>query len=185
MRKSISRSSVPLEKSMPFAEPLSKELFSRNRHSNTSLSRQIDRRIVAHRASSCDGLLLTPAREATTHLATPGAMPRLMLKTAVRFAKRAKTVVANLLLAIISWCVAEFLAGCAAYATAMYPPPLMTDEQIDSVVSVTTGWATFDTSPLKRETQLTVIAGNRNYEALYRRHARSMLAQDDSSAIGE
>jgi hypothetical protein len=43
-----------------------------------------------------------------------------MLGTVARFAARTGNAFPDLLLAILSWAVAEFLSGCAAYAETMY-----------------------------------------------------------------
>jgi hypothetical protein len=129
-RDSISRFDVPREKSMPFAKQLSKELSCHQSHSQFRLQRQFDRSTVSGRPSNCDRPLLTSSQEDTSQPAILEVLLRLMLKAVARFAEHAGTAFPNLLLAIISWTVAEFLAGCAAYAKAMYPPPPMADERV-------------------------------------------------------
>jgi uncharacterized protein YjiS (DUF1127 family) len=156
-RDSISRSNIPPEKSMPFAKQLSKELSCHQSHSQIRLPRQIDRSAVSVRPSNSDRPLLTSSQEDASQPAILEALPRLMVKAVARFAEHAGTAFPNLLLAI-----AEFLAGCAAYAEAMYPPPPMADERVHSGVPVPTACPTLDILPLKGKPSLIAIAGNRN-----------------------
>jgi hypothetical protein len=50
----------------------------------------------------------------------------LMLETLARFAVDVTCAVAEAALAALSWLLSEFLAGCAVYAEAMYPTPIIT-----------------------------------------------------------
>jgi hypothetical protein len=161
-RDSISRFDVPREKSMPFAKQLSKELSCHQSQSQIRLQRQTDRSTVSGRPSNCDRPLLTSSQEDTSQPAILEALLRLMLEAVALFAEHAGTAFPNLLLAIISWTVAELLAGCTAYAKAMYPPPPMEDERVDSRVPVPTACPTLDILPRKGKPSLIAIAGNRN-----------------------
>ena len=146
---------------MPFAKQLSKELSRHQSHSQIRLPRQIDRSAVSDRPSNCDRPLLTSSQKDTSQPAILEALPRLMVKAVARFAEHAGTAFPNLLLAIISWTVAEFLAGCAAYAEAMYPPPPM-HGRVHSGVPVPTACPTLDILRLRGKPSLIAIAGNRN-----------------------
>jgi uncharacterized protein YjiS (DUF1127 family) len=160
-RDSISRSSVPWEKSMPFAKKLSNKLARHQSRSQIRLPRQIYRTAVSDCPSNCDRPLLASSREDTSPPAILEALPCLMVKAVARFAEHVSTAFPNLLLAIISWTVAEFLAGCTAYAKAMYPAPQMADERVDSSVPLPAACPPLDILPPK-ELGLILIAGNRN-----------------------
>ena len=55
----------------------------------------------------------------------------LMIETAARFAAHADRGSPNLLLAILSWVIAEFLAGCAAYAEAIHPNLAIAEDRVN------------------------------------------------------
>lgn len=149
---------------MPFAKHVSKELSCHHPHSQIRLPRQINRSAAPDCPSNCDRPLLTSSQEDRSQPAILESMPRLMVEGAARFAEHAGTAFPNLMIAIISWTVAEFLAGCAAYGKAMYPAPLMADECVVSGVAVPTACSTPAILPQKGKGKpsLIVIAGNGN-----------------------
>lgn len=65
----------------------------------------------------------TIARSARARLIIPAIASRLTVNTLTAFVVDAAIACLDLLLAIFSWILAEFLAGCAVYAQAMYPLP--------------------------------------------------------------
>lgn len=147
---------------MPFAKQLPKGLSCYQPRSQIRLPLQIGRSAVAGRPSNSDRPLLTSLREETSQPAVVQAMPRLMVTAVARFVEHAGTAFPNLLVAIISWIVADFIDGCAAYAQAMYPLPPMTGEHVDPGVSVPTACPTPEILPPKRKPSLMLIAGNRS-----------------------
>jgi uncharacterized protein YjiS (DUF1127 family) len=79
-------------------------------------------RYAAHeRAPNYDKTPLSLPRQERPQRSFRAAVSRLLAATAARFPIHAGSTFPNLPLAIFSWMTAEFLAGCAAYAEAMYP----------------------------------------------------------------
>jgi hypothetical protein len=58
---------------------------------------------------------------------------RLTLEALSRFTSDVTCIVAESLIAALSWLLSEFLAGCATYAEAMYPLPIAMDERDSSL----------------------------------------------------
>ena len=57
--------------------------------------------------------------------AIPAMVTWLMLETLARFTVDVTCTVAEAALGALSWLLSEFLAGCAVYAEAMYPTPII------------------------------------------------------------
>jgi uncharacterized protein YjiS (DUF1127 family) len=155
-RDSVSRSNIRRETSMPLAKQSSKELSCHQSHSQIRQARQ------TNPPSDSDIRLLTPPQENIPQPAKLKALPGLMAKAAALFAEHAATAFPNLLLAFLSWLVSEFLAGCAAYAAAICPPPPTADERMRSDVALPTAYPALDIAPLKAKPSLIAIAGDRN-----------------------
>jgi hypothetical protein len=71
--------------------------------------------------------LAFPQQDVSRH---PVSAYQSMAETVARFALYAGSTFPHLLLAIFSWLTAEFLAGCAAYVQAMYPPVAIAEERV-------------------------------------------------------
>jgi uncharacterized protein YjiS (DUF1127 family) len=67
--------------------------------------------------------MLSPARDATPLRPAPAAWSSLATRAAT-LCCCAGNALPSLLLAMLSWAITEVLAGCAAYAEAMYPIPV-------------------------------------------------------------
>jgi uncharacterized protein YjiS (DUF1127 family) len=67
--------------------------------------------------------MLSPARDATPVRPAPAAWSSLATRAAT-LCCCAGNALPSLLLAMLSWAITEVLAGCAAYAEAMYPIPV-------------------------------------------------------------
>ena len=66
--------------------------------------------------------MLSPLRDRAPAQPVPSAWSRLAMRVAT-LGHCAGHALPNLLLAMLSWAIAEVLAGCAAYAEALYPVP--------------------------------------------------------------
>src|SRR5262249_12829681 len=66
---------------------------------------------------------VSPLRDKERVRPVPGAWSRLALRAAT-LGHCAGHALPSLLLAMLSWAIAEVLAGCAAYAEALYPVPV-------------------------------------------------------------
>jgi uncharacterized protein YjiS (DUF1127 family) len=130
----ISPTNIPWEISMPFT----KSLPGAPRSSRVRAFRLVDQDIASGPASESgdefETSLLPFPRQEPPRRTVRGAVSRLMAET-VAFSVHAGSVVPNVPIAIISWLIAEFFAGCAAYAQAMYPvfPPEDDIDRGDSV----------------------------------------------------
>jgi hypothetical protein len=71
------------------------------------------------------------ARSPCSRRIIPAIAFQLTVDAFRRFAVDAAAAGLDLLLAIFSWILAEFLAGCATYAQAMYPLPLPANPGLD------------------------------------------------------
>lgn len=137
---------------MPFA----KQLSAVRSQSQTHLPRPIDRPAAPLRISGQGQVARRPLPRWA--IIAP-AVSRLTFETLVRFAACAGTNFPNVLLAILSWVIGEFLAGCAAYARAMYMIPEPAEDHVEG--GRVRAWATpahGNGSPGAR-TGLRVIAG--------------------------
>jgi uncharacterized protein YjiS (DUF1127 family) len=120
----ISHTNIPWEISMPFANSLP----DAPRSSRVRALRLVEQHIASGPASKSDDefetSLLPFPRQEPPRRTVQGAVRRLMAET-VAFSVHAGNVVPTVPIAIVSWLIAEFFAGCAAYAQAMYPvfPP--------------------------------------------------------------
>lgn len=146
---------------MPFARQLSDQPS----HSQIRVPRQVDLRAVSDRPFNSDRALLPLSKQYSLSRQDPprpailAAVPSLMVKAVARFTVNAGIGFPGLLLAIISWTVTEFLAGCAAYAEAMYPAPVIPENHVHFGDPVSSESSSL---PLKAKPYLTVIAGNRD-----------------------
>jgi len=82
------------------------------------------------RAYNGDRALRSSSRDDRRWRATMAASSALMMKAAVGFAAFTESAFPNLLFAVMSWTIAQAVAGCAAYAQAMNPIS-EPDERID------------------------------------------------------
>jgi len=105
---------------MPFAKPLP----SASSSSRIRALRLIDHDIASERASKSDDLsqtsLLSFPRQKAPRRTIRWAVSRLMAEV-IAFSAHAGSALPSVPIAILSWLIAEFFAGCAAYAQAMYP----------------------------------------------------------------
>jgi hypothetical protein len=92
-----------------------KPVFAIRPRSSTQLLRSTNPAAVPEQASEA------VSRVRATRRLIPAAISRVMLGTFALFAAYAGNVFPNLMLAILSWVVSEFLSACAEYAKAMYP----------------------------------------------------------------
>ena len=83
-------------------------------------SRRIDRHAISERAPGSERALIPFPRHAPPRRRTPAVMSRLMAEIVALMASVGHAF-PNLPIAILSWLIAEFFSGCAAYAEAMYP----------------------------------------------------------------
>jgi Domain of unknown function (DUF1127) len=88
-------------------------------------SRRIDRHAISERAPESERALIPFPRHAPPRRGTAAALSRLMAEIVALMASVGHAF-PNLPIAILSWLIAEFFSGCAAYAEAMYPivPPV-------------------------------------------------------------
>ena len=102
----------------------SEPLPARRLHS----ARETARRPVHDLHGSRDGALVIPyARRGAPRRHTPALSAQLVGAVAA-FSHFAVDAIANLLLAVVSWIIEEAMAGCAAYAEAVYGIPLTATE---------------------------------------------------------
>ena len=113
---------------MPFAKSLP------SASSPTRALRLIDPHIASERTRCSDDKSETSLprvpRQEPSQGTSPGALSRLKAET-VALAVHAGGAVPNAPIAIVSWLIAEFCAGCAAYAQAMYPIVPLEDDPVD------------------------------------------------------
>jgi hypothetical protein len=83
-------------------------------------SRRIDRHAISERAPGSERALIPFPRHAPPRRGTAAVLSRLMAEIVALMASVGHAF-PNLPIAILSWLIAEFFSGCAAYAEAMYP----------------------------------------------------------------
>jgi len=117
-RGKFSRANATWEKSMTFA----KQLSDHRSRSPIQLLGQIDDRPAEnpHAGRGQTVILSWPVEEAPRRN-IPAPLTRLVVSAAAGFSHCAGSAFPNFLSVIVSWAIAEMLAGCAAYAQAMYP----------------------------------------------------------------
>jgi uncharacterized protein YjiS (DUF1127 family) len=93
-------------------------------------SRRIDRHAISERAPESETALIPFPRHAPPRRKAPAVMSRLMAEIVALMASVGHGF-PNLPIAILSWLIAEFFAGCAAYAEAMYPISPLVDDPVD------------------------------------------------------
>jgi hypothetical protein len=102
---------------MPFAKSLADTPWSSRGHA----LHLVDQYVASCRSyDEFDPSVVPSSRQAMPRWTVREAMSRLLADTA-GFWMRAGTAVPHASVAIVSWLVAEFLAGHAAYAQTMYP----------------------------------------------------------------
>ncbi|MGE5158792.1 MAG: hypothetical protein ACM3OF_11670 [Gemmatimonas sp.] len=89
----------------------------------------------------------------------PALVIRLILETPARFAACAGAAFPNVLLAVLSWVIGEFLAGCAAYARGMYLVPVPTDDHVEAPGTCASAAAARGDALPATTARLRVIAG--------------------------
>ena len=138
------------EISMPFA----KSLPAASSSSRIRALRLIDQHIASGRTHGSDDKFETSLPRAPEQGTSPGALSRLKAE-AVALVAHAGSAVPNAPIAILSWLIAEFCAGCAAYAQAMYPivPP---EDDVDRGDNVSTAASRLGNRPRTR-TVLTLV----------------------------
>jgi hypothetical protein len=104
----------------------------------------------------------------------PTMVLRLTVEALGQFACDVACVIAESLIAALSWLLSEFLAGCATYAEAMYPIPIAIDER-DSALNRA---ASQHVSPAPAATRLHLVVidglaqqGPQSYDQLPTRQA--------------
>jgi hypothetical protein len=138
---------------MPFAKSLPAATSS----SRIRALRLIDRHIERTRGSDDKSETAVPgiAEQQPPQRTSPGALSRLKAE-AVALASHAGRAVPNDPIAILSWLIAEFWAGCAAYAQAVYPIMPPEDDPVDHADEVTTAPSHLGNKPPTR-TVLTLV----------------------------
>ena len=86
----------------------------------------------ASRCSTEISALPASSEDDAPRRSTVAAAWQLRVKTVAGFAACAAVAFPNFLLAVVSWTFAQALAGCAAYAEAMYPGFVDSDDRPDS-----------------------------------------------------
>jgi uncharacterized protein YjiS (DUF1127 family) len=91
----------------------------------------VDRPRADDRPVRCErGIRISPKRNALSHSILAGRSGAVM-KTIGGLAARGEAAFESLLLAAMSWTIAQALAGCAEYCQAMCPPHIEPDEAVD------------------------------------------------------
>jgi uncharacterized protein YjiS (DUF1127 family) len=120
-QRRLSRANLYRERSMQFEKQLSRD------RSSFALARSRadgyrDRASGYPAYPTGDVITLRPSSEAdTSWRAVSAAASALMTRAAAGLALCSEVAFPNVLLAVLSWTFAQALAGCAAYAEAMYP----------------------------------------------------------------
>src|ERR1700693_1837248 len=83
--------------------------------------RQLPRPLTQDRLNGGDQTLRTSSQEHTAWRVIAGAAAGFVTKAVLGFAACGEVAFPRLLLAVMSWTIAQVLAGCAAYAVAMHP----------------------------------------------------------------
>jgi uncharacterized protein YjiS (DUF1127 family) len=117
-RGNFSPANATWEKSMSFVKQLSDH---RSRSPIQPLGPIDDRPTENLLASRGRTVILSWPIEETPRRNIPAPLSRLLVSAVAGFSHCAGTVFPNFLSVILSWVIAEMLAGCAAYAEAMYP----------------------------------------------------------------
>jgi hypothetical protein len=117
IRVSFSRTDIPRENSMPVA----KHPFDARSRAQLSLSQRIDRSVFSGQHVHVDEAPRRPSPRAKLTERVRSMCAGLALLAAYASA------LPSLAVTIVSWIAAETLAGCAAYATAMYPALALED----------------------------------------------------------
>jgi uncharacterized protein YjiS (DUF1127 family) len=160
-RDSITLTNLIREKSMPLAKPLSRT----EAPSVVPLPRRLDRPVLAHsRRAEPDAA--RPSKIVTAASTTS----QVMLEASVGLAQSAGGGFPQIVLAILSFLVAEALAGFAAYAIAMYPTAQGMDEAEPLV-------------PARSQLRLPVPLASRMREAHARRQAVAELHNFDDRSL--
>jgi hypothetical protein len=94
-------------------------------------SRELRRPLAQDRLNGGDRALRTSSEEHTAWRAIAGAAVGFVTKAIVGFAACGEVAFPRLLLVVMSWTIAQALAGCAAYAVAMHPCLLGSGESLD------------------------------------------------------
>ena len=126
----VSLVNIASEISMPFAKSLPDAPWS----SPVRASRLIGQHIASEPKPESDNesetSLLPFPRQEPPRRTIRAAVSRLMTEI-VAFSVHAGSVLPSVPIAIVSWLLAEFFAGCAAYAQAMYPVFPLEDDGVD------------------------------------------------------
>jgi uncharacterized protein YjiS (DUF1127 family) len=107
---------------MPFAKQPS---YARSQ-SPIQLPAVVNQRVISVRLHENKAPLPLPRKQMPR---PTSRLSRLMIETVARFAAHADSAVSNFLATILLWVISEFLAGCAAYAKAMYPNAAVEDQR--------------------------------------------------------
>jgi hypothetical protein len=119
-RGRTSQANISWEKSMHSSKPLP----ARRLHS----ARETARCPVHDLHGSRDAAIVIPyLRQGAPRRRTPAVSTQLV-RAVTAFSRFAIDAIPNLLLAVVSWIIEESMAGCAAYAEAMYGIPLAAAE---------------------------------------------------------
>jgi uncharacterized protein YjiS (DUF1127 family) len=139
---------------MPSAKQLSYVSKSRIREPH-----QFDRHASRERSPGYDKALLSLPRQQTSRPVLSRAVSRLRAETVARFAAHAGSTFSHILLTVCSWLIAEFLAGCAVYAEAMYPTFTILEEDAGRGDPVPTAASQGTNTPASTRPRLRVISG--------------------------
>jgi hypothetical protein len=94
-------------------------------------SRKLRRPVAQDRLNGSDRALRTSSEEHTAWRGVAGAAAGFVMKAVVGFAACGEAAFPRLLFMVMSWTIAQALAGCAAYAAAMHPCFLDSGETLD------------------------------------------------------
>jgi uncharacterized protein YjiS (DUF1127 family) len=126
----ISLANIASEISMPFANSLSDAPWSSRIRALRLIGRHIASEPTPESDDESETSLLPFPRQEPPRWTIRAAVSRLVAE-AVAFSVHAGSVLPGVPIAIVSWLLAEFFAGCAAYAQAMYPVFPLEDDGVD------------------------------------------------------
>jgi uncharacterized protein YjiS (DUF1127 family) len=126
----ISLANIASEISMPFANSLSDAPWSSRVRALRLIGQHISSEPTPESDDESETSLLPLPRQEPPRRTIRAAVSGLMAKT-VAFSVHAGSVLPSVPIAIVSWLLAEFFAGCAAYAQAMYPFVPLEDDGVD------------------------------------------------------
>jgi hypothetical protein len=99
-------------------------------------------------------------RNQTSPQVIPAMVLRLTLEALTRFIGDVTCIVADALIAALSWLISEFLAGCATYAETMHPMAITMDDRDPSLNHAAPAPDDVSPTPAATRLRLVVVAGS-------------------------